>query len=129
MRATLDDPEGGFSVRALTRHPDSEKALALAARGAEVVAADLDEEATLERALHGAHGAYFVTNFWEHFSPEKEKAQARNLAQAASRAGVKHVIWSTLEDTRQFVPRTTWATCSSSTRNLRSSSAPPATQR
>ena len=104
VRAILDDPEGGFSVRALTRHPDSEKALALAARGAEVVAADLDDEASLERALHGAYGAYFVTNFWEHFSPEKEKAQARNLAQAAAKAGVKHAIWSTLEDTRQFVP-------------------------
>lgn len=103
-RAILDDPDGGFAARALTRHPDSDKALALAARGAEVVVADLDDEASLERALHGAHGAYFVTNFWEHFSPEKEKAQARNLAQAASRAGVKHVIWSTLEDTRQFVP-------------------------
>ena len=104
VRAILDDPEGSFTVRALTRHPDSEKALALAARGAEVVAADLDDEASLERALRGAYGAYFVTNFWEHFSPEKEKAQARNLAQAAAKAGVKHAIWSTLEDTREFVP-------------------------
>lgn len=103
-RAILDDPDGGFAVRALTRHPESDKALALAARGAQVVAADLDDETSLERALHGAHGAYFVTNFWEHFSPEKEKAQARNMAQAAARAGVKHAIWSTLEDTRQFVP-------------------------
>jgi len=104
VRAILDDPQGGFAVRALTRHPDSEKALALAARGAEVVAADLDDEASLERALHGAHGAYFVTNFWEHFSPEKEKAQARKMARAAAKAGVKHAIWSTLEDTRQFIP-------------------------
>ena len=104
VRAILDDPEGGFTVRALTRHPDSEQALALAARGAEVVAADLDDEASLERALRGAYGAYFVTNFWEHFSPDKENAQARNLAQAAAKAGVKHAIWSTLEDTREFIP-------------------------
>ena len=104
VRAILDDAEGGFTVRALTRHPDSEQALALAARGAEVVAADLDDEASLERALRGAYGAYFVTNFWEHFSPDKEKAQARNLAQAAAKAGVKHAIWSTLEDTREFIP-------------------------
>ena len=103
-RAILDDPDGGFAVRAITRNVGSDKAKALAARGAEVVAADLDDEASLERAFQGAHGAYCVTNFWEHFSPEKEKAQARNLAQAAKAAGVHHVIWSTLEDTRQLVP-------------------------
>ena len=103
-RAILDDPDGGFAVRAITRNVGSDKAKALAARGAEVVAADLDDEASLERAFQGAYGAYCVTNFWEHFSPEKEKAQARNLAQAAKAAGVHHVIWSTLEDTRQLVP-------------------------
>jgi uncharacterized protein YbjT (DUF2867 family) len=103
-RAILDDPEGGFSLRAITRDVNSDKARALAARGAEVVAADLDDEASLERALQGAYGAYCVTNFWEHFSPEKEKAQARNLAQAAKAAGVRHVVWSTLEDTRRLVP-------------------------
>ena len=103
-RAILDDPDGGFAVRAITRNVGSDKAKALAARGAEVVAADLDDQASLERAFRGAYGAYCVTNFWEHFSPEKEKAQARNLAQAAKSAGVHHVIWSTLEDTRQLVP-------------------------
>lgn len=104
VRAILDDPDGGFAVRAITRDPTSDKARALAARGAEVVAADLDDPASLERALQGAHGAYFVTNFWEHFSPDKELAQARNLAQAAKATGVHHVIWSTLEDTRLRVP-------------------------
>lgn len=103
-RAILDDPEGGFVLRALTRHVDSDKARALAARGAEVVAADSDDAASLERALHGAYGAFFVTNFWEHFSPEKEKLQARNMALAAKATGVRHAIWSTLEDTRQRVP-------------------------
>jgi uncharacterized protein YbjT (DUF2867 family) len=103
-RAILDDPEGGFAVRAVTRHADSDKARALAAAGAEVVTADLDDPAGVERAMQGAHGAYCVTNFWEHFSPEKELAQARTLAQAAKAAGVKHVIWSTLEDTRRTVP-------------------------
>ena len=103
-RAILDDPDSRFAVRAITRHADSEKALALAARGAEVVTADLDDQAGLERALHGAYGAYFVTNFWEHFSPEKETVQAGNLARAARAAGLRHVIWSTLEDTRRWVP-------------------------
>jgi uncharacterized protein YbjT (DUF2867 family) len=103
-RAILDDPDGGFKVRAITRNPDSDRARALAAAGAEVVVADLDDEESLVRALEGAYGAFFVTNFWEHFSPEKETAQAGNLARAAKQAGLKHVIWSTLEDTRNWVP-------------------------
>ena len=82
-RAILEDPDGGFGVRAITRHVESDQARALAARGAEVVAADLDDPASLERAFAGAHGAYCVTNFWEHFSPQKEDTQARHLAQAA----------------------------------------------
>jgi uncharacterized protein YbjT (DUF2867 family) len=58
----------------------------------------------LQRAFDGCHGAYCVTNFWEHFSPEKELHQAKNLAQAAAAADVRHVVWSTLEDTRRFIP-------------------------
>jgi uncharacterized protein YbjT (DUF2867 family) len=104
VRAILADPVGGFTVRAITRTPDSERAQELAALGAEVVQADLDDPASLERAFGGAHGAYCVTNFWEHFDAEREIVQARNLAQAAQAAGVAHVIWSTLEDTRELVP-------------------------
>jgi uncharacterized protein YbjT (DUF2867 family) len=101
-RAILDDPKGGFAVRALTRHPD--KAKALAARGAEVVVADIDDEESVARAFSGAYGAFCMTNYWEHYSPERELAQAKNMARAAKRAGVQHVIWSTLEDTRKLVP-------------------------
>ena len=104
VRAILADRSGAFAVRAITRNPDSDKAQALRAAGAEVVAADLDNAATLERAFAGAYGAFCLTNFWEHFSPERELAQARNMAQAAKAAGVQHVIWSTLEDTRKWVP-------------------------
>ena len=104
MRAILGDPQGVFAARAITRNVDSPKAKALAERGAQVAFADLDDETSLVKALAGAHGAYFVTNFWEHFSPDKELAQARNLAAAARHAGVQHVIWSTLEDTRRWVP-------------------------
>lgn len=103
-RAILDDPDGGFRCRALTRNPDSDNARELARRGAEVVRADLDDVGSLGRAFDGAYGAFCVTNFWEHFSPEKEKEQAASLAEAAKRAGVEHVIWSTLEDTRRWVP-------------------------
>ena len=104
VRAILDDPAGGFAVRALTRNVNSDKARALAALGAEVVAADIDDEAGLSRAFAGAHGVFCVTFFWDHFSPDKEIAEAANMARAAQAAGVKHVIWSTLEDTRKRVP-------------------------
>jgi uncharacterized protein YbjT (DUF2867 family) len=104
VRAILNDKEGGFGVRALTRDVNSEKAKALAAQGAEVVAADIDDVESVKRAFAGAHGAYCVTFFWAHFSADKEKAEARTMAQAAKSAGVKHVIWSTLEDTRRWIP-------------------------
>jgi uncharacterized protein YbjT (DUF2867 family) len=101
--AILEDPSGGFRCRAVTRDPSKPKAQALAARGAEVVAADLDDVGSLKRAFAGAYGAYCVTNFWEHFSADKEKAQARNMADAATAANLEHVIWSTLEDTRALM--------------------------
>jgi uncharacterized protein YbjT (DUF2867 family) len=103
-RAILNDRSGGFRVRALTRNPGSDKAKELSRQGAEVVAADVEDEKSLEKAFRGAHGAFCVTFFWEHFSPEKEYAHASAMARAAKKAGVKHVIWSTLEDTRKWVP-------------------------
>lgn len=106
VRAILADPRGEFAPRALTRDVNSAKARELARLGAEVVAVNVDDEASLRRAFQGAYGAYCVTFFWNHFSPDKEKAQARAMAQAAKDAGVKHVIWSTLEDTRKWVPLT-----------------------
>ena len=104
VRAILNDAGGPFSARVLTRNVESEKAKALAAQGAEVVAVDVDNIDDIRRAFAGAYGAYCVTFFWEHFSPEKEMAHARNLAQAAKDAGLQHVIWSTLEDTRKWIP-------------------------
>src|SRR5438045_2805447 len=101
--AILSDPNGGFACRAITRDPSKDKAKALAARGAEVVRADLDDVASLGAAFAGAYGIYCVTNFWEHFSAEKEKQQAKNLADAAHDSGAEHVIWSTLEDTRELM--------------------------
>ena len=104
VRAIMADPSGPFTARALTRDPNSDKARALAALGAEIVQADVDDAASLLRAFQGAHGAYCVTFFWAHMKPEKELSEARNMAQAAKEAKVAHVIWSTLEDTRKLVP-------------------------
>jgi uncharacterized protein YbjT (DUF2867 family) len=103
-RAILDDPSKEFVARVLTRNPDSDAAKALAARGAEIVKADLDDQASVEKAFEGAYGAYVVTAFWEYFSPEREKAHAKAAAEAAKRASVQHVVWSTLPDTRLYVP-------------------------
>jgi uncharacterized protein YbjT (DUF2867 family) len=101
-RAILAQPQAGFTVRAVTRNAQKDAGRALAQAGAEVVEANMDDPASVRRALTGAYGAYCVTNFWEHFTPEKELAQATTMAEAAAQAGVEHVVWSTLEDTRTF---------------------------
>jgi uncharacterized protein YbjT (DUF2867 family) len=103
-RAILADPGGGFSVRALTRDPAKDAAKALADAGAEVVQADIDDEASVTKAFEGAYGAYCLTNFWEHFSGDREVEQAEKMAKAAAAAGIQHAIWSTFEDTRDLVP-------------------------
>lgn len=103
-RAILEDQSSGFQVRALTRDVNSEKAKQLAATGAEVIAADVDDPESLRRAFEGVYGAYCVTFFWAHFSPDREFFEASSLAKAAKLTGIQHVIWSTLEDTRKRVP-------------------------
>jgi len=111
VRAILADTSGEYAVRALTRNPDSAKGKALAAAGAEVVAADLDDEASMRAAFDGAYGAFVVTDYWVQRTDEEEAArtraemeldQAEIAARAARDAGVRHVVWSTLEDTRTF---------------------------
>ncbi|MEO8370433.1 MAG: NmrA/HSCARG family protein [Candidatus Solibacter sp.] len=104
IRAILENPSEGFTARAITRDVNSDKAKALREAGAQVVAADVDDTASLRKAFEGAYGAYCVTFFWDHFSPERELAQAQALATAAKDAGLKHAVWSTLEDTRRWVP-------------------------
>lgn len=104
VKAILNDTNSAFIVRAITRNINSEKAINLAKLGAEVVTADMDNPESLKSAFKGVYGVYCVTNYWEHFSPEKEVSEVNNVAQAAKAAGVKHVIWSTLEDTRKWVP-------------------------
>ncbi|HEY4492032.1 MAG TPA: NmrA/HSCARG family protein, partial [Acidobacteriota bacterium] len=104
VRAILADERSEFKVRALTRDVNSDKAKELAKLGAEVVAADVDDASSVTKAFSGAYGAFCVTFYWQHFSPEQEFRQATNLAQACKNAGVQHAIWSTLEDTRKWVP-------------------------
>lgn len=104
VRAICADPNSEFTARAVTRDPDSAKAKELAKLGAEVVYGDLGNAESVHKTLEGAYGAFFVTFFWAHYSPEQEKAEAALFAKAAKDAGIKHAIWSTLEDTRELVP-------------------------
>ncbi len=104
VRAILADKSSEFTVRAITRKPDSDKAKELTKLGVEVVAADLDNQSTLRKAFANTYGVFAVTNFWEHMSAEQEMEQVRNIAVAAKDASSSHVIWSTLEDTRIKVP-------------------------
>jgi uncharacterized protein YbjT (DUF2867 family) len=104
VRAILDDPDGPFTPRAVTRDAGSAKARALAELGVEVVEASLEDENSLRTAFEGAHGVYVVTSFWESMSADVELAQAATAARAVKAAGVAHVVWSTLEDTREVIP-------------------------
>jgi uncharacterized protein YbjT (DUF2867 family) len=103
-RAIAADRSGQFTARAITRNPSSDKARTLADLGIEVVAGDTDDPSSLAPALAGSYGAYCVTNFWEHLDADREGRQATAMARATKAAGVQHVVWSTLEDVRQWVP-------------------------
>jgi uncharacterized protein YbjT (DUF2867 family) len=92
-RAILADAGSDFAVRALTRDANSPAAQELARAGAEVVAADIDEPAAIARAYEGAYGAFCVTFFWAHFSPEKEMAQATSMARReGGRTQARHLV-------------------------------------
>lgn len=106
VRAIQNDRSGEFVARAVTRNVNSDAAKEFVKLGAEVVTADIDDVETLKRAFKDAYGAYCVTFYWAHFSPDKEKAEARNMVEAAKHARLQHVIWSTLEDTRKWIPLT-----------------------
>lgn len=87
---------GGFDVRVASRNPESDGARALAARGVEVVKADLLDPASLVPFFAGAHGAFIVTNFWDPTQMARETEVGSAAVKAAREAGVSHLIWSTL---------------------------------
>jgi uncharacterized protein YbjT (DUF2867 family) len=94
--ALIDELAGkGFHLRAMTRHPDGEAAQKLSARGVEVIAGDLDDAASLERAAAGAWGVFAVQNTWE-AGVEREEAQGKRLARAAKNAGVEHYVYASV---------------------------------
>jgi nucleoside-diphosphate-sugar epimerase len=84
VRAILADPAGPFTARALTRDAHSGQARELASHGVEVVEADFDDETSLRKAFDGAYGAYVVTNFWAHRTPEQERTRSRAQMELAT---------------------------------------------
>jgi uncharacterized protein YbjT (DUF2867 family) len=84
VRAILADPAGPFAARARTRDADSEQARELASHGVGVVEADLDDETSLRTAFDGAYGAYVVTSFWAHRTPEQERTRSRAQMELAT---------------------------------------------
>ncbi|CAG8515120.1 9929_t:CDS:2 [Dentiscutata erythropus] len=94
---------GKYRVRALTRNPESDKAKALVAKGAEVFKADLSIKEDVKNALNGSDIAYIVTNF---FDPSiypnnmaEEERQGKVIADVAKEVGLNWLIYSSLPDT------------------------------
>jgi uncharacterized protein YbjT (DUF2867 family) len=85
----------GYQVRAMTRHPETEKARRLAELGAQVVQGDLDDEASVAEALRGVWGAFAVQNTWE-AGVEREEEQGKRFAQVARKVGVEHFVYSSV---------------------------------
>lgn len=92
-----------FAVRAITRNPSSEKAIALEARGVEVVKGDADDVPSMVAAFSGAYGAFLVTNFWADMDMFHEMETTQKLQEAVLEAKVEHVVLSSLEDTRPII--------------------------
>ena len=90
----------GYRVRALTRRPDSERALALAELGAEPIKGDFDNPASLRRAMSGVHGVFAVTDFWEH-GFDREIAHGKQLVNAAVKSGVQHFVFTSVAGANQ----------------------------
>jgi uncharacterized protein YbjT (DUF2867 family) len=85
----------GFKLRGMTRKPDSDHAKAFARDGVEVVAGDLDDEASLKKAMAGAWGVFAVQNTWE-AGVEREEEQGKRQARLARDAGVEHYVYSSV---------------------------------
>jgi uncharacterized protein YbjT (DUF2867 family) len=85
----------GWKLRALTRNPGSPAASDLQRQGGEVVQGDLDDPASLERAVRGVYGVYSVQDYWT-IGAKREVQQGKNIADAAKKAGVAHFVYSSV---------------------------------
>ncbi|MBV9679873.1 MAG: NmrA/HSCARG family protein, partial [Acidobacteriaceae bacterium] len=86
--------EKHFPVRALTRDANSPKVRTLMTPGVEPVSADLDDLASLERALDDVYGVYSVQPFTD--NQEEEIRQGNHLIDAANREEISHFVYSSV---------------------------------
>ncbi|KAG0045776.1 hypothetical protein BGZ83_009008 [Gryganskiella cystojenkinii] len=95
----LNDPELSeqFTIRAFTRKPKRPAALALAAKGVEIVEGDCDDRESLARVMKEAHTVFAVTAsiYDDDQTRVREVAQGKAIADAAVTAGVKYYVYST----------------------------------
>ncbi|KAL3848411.1 hypothetical protein ACJMK2_019269 [Sinanodonta woodiana] len=97
VRALLGNPE--FAVRAVTRNLDGNGAQELKKLKVEVVKGDTDDKEGLKKILSGAYGCFLVTNYFDHFDKNREIQQGKNVADACKAAGIKHLVFSGLDNT------------------------------
>ncbi|KAE8152729.1 hypothetical protein BDV25DRAFT_54909 [Aspergillus avenaceus] len=98
VESILNDPKAAsqFQIKAITRDVNKDSAKALAAKGAELATANLNDKESLRSVIKGAYGVFAVTNFWEIFSAEVEVQQGKNIAEVSKEEGVQHLVWSSL---------------------------------
>lgn len=92
-----------FEVRAITRNPDADKAKAIIPLVKEVVKADGDDEDSMVKAFEGCYGAFVVTDFWQDMDMFHEIETTRTIQAAAKKAGLKHVVLSSIPDSRDYI--------------------------
>ena len=100
--------KNGYSVRGITRNLDNDIIKDLIQSGMEAVVANFDDIGTINCAFQKSDAVFLMTNFWEHMNPKREYFQGKNLIDAAITCKVKHIVWSTLEDTRDYKDNITY---------------------
>ena len=99
----INNDEGDYHIRAITRNPDGPKGIDLKNKGCEVVKCDMDDQASVEEAIGGSYAVFLVTNYWEHFSAEKEIDQGKRVIDVSEKLGVKHLVYSGLENVKKSI--------------------------
>lgn len=81
----LRDPElkAEWHIKGVTRDVRKPSAKALADLGVELVTADLEDKASLKKAMEGSYAVFLVTNYWETMKAEVEIRQGKNAAEVA----------------------------------------------
>ena len=93
---------GKFKVRGVTRSLESEKAKKLASQGVEMVQANLDEPESLGKAIAGSYGVFLLTNFWDGMDGARETQQGKNAIDVCLEKGVRHLIFSGVENVQKM---------------------------